>query len=183
MHVTDALKRALNTCLGSVAICLVAACGSAVPVDRSPLAGLCPNRAAAPGADRFDRTVELISTTSGLRYGDIAPGCGALALPGQQVTIQYTAWLADGREFDTSRQPGRGAFTFTPGSNGALPGFSYSFTDMRVGGYRRLVIPPALAFGSTGVPPVIPPDATIVVDIQLVAVSCNPTAANPTAPC
>ncbi|HKR99868.1 MAG TPA: FKBP-type peptidyl-prolyl cis-trans isomerase [Candidatus Dormibacteraeota bacterium] len=128
--------------------------------------------------------MDLVSTPSGVRYGDIAPGCGPLALPGQQVTIQYTAWLNNGKEFDTSRQPGRSAFTFTPGSNGALPGFSYSFNSMRVGGYRRVVIPPALAFGSSGVPPVIPPDATIVVDIQLMAISCGPpSGTDPKAPC
>jgi len=176
------VRRAVGAslCIGVAAT--VGACGSAVPVQTNSGGGLCPNRATNVGPDRFGRQVELHGTPSGLRYGEIAPGCGAVVLPGDQVTIQYSAWLLDGREFDTSRQPGRGAFTFTPGSNGALPGFTFAFANMRVGGYRRIVIPPELAFGSAGAPPVIPPNATIVVDMQLVSVACRPTG-NPDAPC
>lgn len=101
---------------------------------------------------------------------DIRVGTGAEATSGRTATVAYAGWLYSataaenkGNQFDA------GAFSFTVGS-GVIPGFSQGVTGMRVGGQRRVVIPPALGYGSAGSPPAIPGNATLVFDIELRAV-------------
>ena len=140
-------------------------------MSHAPPQPLCPAAAAPIKADSFNEAVALFSTRSGLQVADIRSGCGALEQPGQQVTIQYTLWLANGREVGTSRTSQRGPFTFVPGDGTTIPAFTFGFTNMRVGGVRRLVIPAPLGFGAQGVPPLIPANATLVVDMELLRVS------------
>jgi len=101
-------------------------------------------------------------------------GTGTEATSGRTVAVNYTGWLYNptgtdgkGQQFDTNT--GRGPYTFLVGSNQVIAGFSQGVTGMRVGGLRRVVLPPSLAYGSTGSGP-IPPNATIVFEIELLAV-------------
>ncbi|MGE3275296.1 MAG: FKBP-type peptidyl-prolyl cis-trans isomerase [Vicinamibacterales bacterium] len=108
---------------------------------------------------------------------DLTVGTGAEAVVGSRVTVNYTGWLYDtsasenkGRQFDTSA--GRGPLGFTVGGGGVIRGWDQGVVGMKVGGRRRLVIPPELAYGSTGAGNgVIPPNATLVFDIELLSVS------------
>jgi FKBP-type peptidyl-prolyl cis-trans isomerase len=99
-------------------------------------------------------------------------GCGALVLPStaavqRTLTVDFTAWLDDGRLLGSSHSPGGQPQTFTLGRGQVIPAFEIGFAGMRVGGKRRLVTPPALAFGAAGRPPLIPPNATLVWDVEL----------------
>lgn len=102
-------------------------------------------------------------------------GTGALAERGRVVTVNYTGWLYDGaavenkgRQFDSSA--GRGPFTVAVGAGQVIAGWDQGLVGMRVGGLRRLVVPPSLGYGSQGSPPVIPGNATLVFDIELLSV-------------
>ena len=102
---------------------------------------------------------------------DLTVGTGATAAAGNRVTVAYTGWLFDsgqpnnkGRQFDSAP-----SFTFTIGANQVIKGWDQSVPGMRVGGQRRLIIPPDLAYGSAGNGP-IPPNATLVFDITLISI-------------
>jgi FKBP-type peptidyl-prolyl cis-trans isomerase len=107
---------------------------------------------------------------------DLRVGTGAEATAGRSVTVNYTGWLYDaagtdnkGSLFDSSLAPGRTPFTFVVGA-GVIPGFSQTTQGMKVGGLRRATIPPSLAYGSQGSAPSIPPNATLIFEIELLAV-------------
>lgn len=105
---------------------------------------------------------------SGLYTQDLQVGTGAEATAGHQVSVHYTGWLPDGTQFDTSRD-GR-AFWFHLGAGEVIAGWDEGVAGMKVGGQRRLVIPSKLGYGSEGAPPVIPGDAVLVFDVELIAV-------------
>jgi len=111
----------------------------------------------------------LIETSSGLRYQDLVVGDGDEASPGKEVVVHYTGWLTDGSKFDSSVDHGR-PFPFNLGAGDVISGWDEGVAGMRVGGKRKLVIPPALGYGSSGFPPVIPPNATLVFDVELLEV-------------
>jgi FKBP-type peptidyl-prolyl cis-trans isomerase FkpA len=126
-----------------------------------------------PRTDDFHQTVALTTTTKdGLKYGDIAAGSGAEAVAGKNVTMQYTGWTADGKQFDTSRQSGRGPFEVDNlGQGQVIAGWNEGIQGMKLGGVRRLVIPPALAYGDQAPPGSgIPANATLTFDVQLVCI-------------
>jgi FKBP-type peptidyl-prolyl cis-trans isomerase FkpA len=107
---------------------------------------------------------------------DVRVGTGAEATAGRNVTVHYTGWLYDanaaenkGRQFDSST--GRSPLPLTVNGGGVIAGFNRGVTGMRVGGLRRVVIPPDLGYGVGGNPPVIPANATLVFEIELVSVS------------
>lgn len=126
---------------------------------------------AAPRTDDFHQQVKLTTTTAdGLRYGDITVGGGPQPLSGQHVTVQYTGWLQDGTRFDSSRKPGGAPFPMTLGTGSVITGWQKGIPGMKVGGVRRLVIPPAQAYGADGYPSLIPPNATLTFDIQLICI-------------
>jgi len=106
---------------------------------------------------------------------DLRVGTGTEATAGRTITVNYTGWLyaagaADnkGTQFDSS--VGRAPFSFVLGRGQVIAGWDQGVAGMRVGGQRRLVIPPSLAYGSAGSPPVIPPNATLVFDVELLTV-------------
>jgi FKBP-type peptidyl-prolyl cis-trans isomerase len=106
---------------------------------------------------------------------DLRAGNGAEAVSGRTVTVNYTGWLyaptqpeQKGQQFDTSI--GRAPFMFVVGAGRVIQGWDRGVPGMRVGGLRRLVIPPDLAYGAQGAPPNIPPNATLVFDVELLAV-------------
>jgi FKBP-type peptidyl-prolyl cis-trans isomerase FkpA len=109
-------------------------------------------------------------TDSGLKYEDLAEGEGDLAAAGQRVSVHYTGWLIEGEKFDSSldrNQP----FQFTLGKGMVIRGWDEGVAGMKVGGRRRLTIPPQLGYGERGAGGVIPPNATLVFDVELLAIS------------
>lgn len=111
----------------------------------------------------------MVETPTGLRYEDVTIGSGETASPGQTVSVHYTGWLPDGTPFDSSRERGE-PFEFVLGEGRVIAGWDEGVAGMQVGGTRRLVIPPDLAYGEAGAPGAIPPNATLVFDVELVAV-------------
>lgn len=126
---------------------------------------------ATPTAPALDSEA-MTQTSSGLRYQDLVVGEGAEAMTGQRVTVHYAGWLLDGEKFDSSVDRGE-TFSFPLGGGQVIRGWDEGVAGMRVGGHRRLVIPPELGYGADGYPPVIPPDATLVFDVQLFGVGAG----------
>ena len=105
----------------------------------------------------------------GLQIEDIKLGHGATAMAGRRVTVHYVGTLTDGKKFDSSRDRDEG-FDFTLGAGEVIRGWDQGVAGMKVGGMRKLTIPPDLAYGADGVPSVIPPNATLVFEVELLAV-------------
>jgi FKBP-type peptidyl-prolyl cis-trans isomerase FkpA len=139
---------------------LLAACGGKSP----PGASSSPSRTtAAPAINALDIV-------------DLQPGTGAAVAAGQTAVVQYTGWLYEtsapekkGREFDSSRTAGQ-PFRFVVGTGNVIKGWDQGVLGMKVGGHRRLTIPADLAYGDVGAGDVIPPGATLVFDVELVAI-------------
>lgn len=109
------------------------------------------------------------TTASGLVYEDIVLGSGALAKAGQHVAVHYTGWLTDGSKFDSSKDRGE-PFAFPLGGRRVIAGWDEGVAGMKVGGTRKLIIPPALGYGARGAGGVIPPNATLVFEVELLDV-------------
>jgi len=122
---------------------------------------------------------KLGATVTQLQISDTAVGTGAEAVKGKTVVVHYTGWLYDpaapnskGKKFDSSLDRGS-PFTFPLGAGRVIKGWDEGVAGMRVGGKRTLVIPPAMAYGSRGAGGVIPPDATLLFDVELLGVRDN----------
>ncbi|HLV80748.1 MAG TPA: FKBP-type peptidyl-prolyl cis-trans isomerase [Chthonomonadaceae bacterium] len=130
-----------------------------------------PHHKASPKSHAKSKTAaktgKWITTKSGLKYMDIKVGAGPMPKPTQQVTVNYVGKLANGTVFDASSKHG-GPATFP--LNGVIKGWTEGVSSMRVGGKRRLVIPPSLGYGAAGMPPAIPPNATLTFDIELLGI-------------
>jgi FKBP-type peptidyl-prolyl cis-trans isomerase FkpA len=116
------------------------------------------------------------TTASGLQYDDTTPGTGATAQAGHDVTVHYTGWLHDagapngrGRKFDSSKDR-RDPFRFNLGAGEVIAGWDEGVQGMQVGGTRVLIIPPQLGYGARGAGGVIPPNATLVFEVELLEV-------------
>ena len=99
---------------------------------------------------------------------DLVAGKGPEAVRGKTVQVHYTGWLADGKQFDSS--VGGEPFSFRLGGGEVIEGWDRGVAGMRVGGKRKLTIPPQLGYGARGAPPVIPPGATLVFEVELLSV-------------
>ena len=108
------------------------------------------------------------TTPSGLRITDLVVGSGEEAVAGKLVSVNYRGTLTNGKEFDSSY--GRGPFSFPLGGGRVIKGWDEGVAGMRVGGKRKLVIPPDLAYGERGAGGVIPPNATLVFEVELLQV-------------
>ena len=109
------------------------------------------------------------TTPSGLQYDDLLVGEGAVAQAGQFVSVHYTGWLTNGRKFDSSLDRGD-PFSFHLGQGQVIAGWDEGVQGMQIGGKRKLTIPPDLGYGRHGAGGVIPPDATLVFEVELLGV-------------
>jgi len=109
------------------------------------------------------------TTASGLQYWDIVVGSGATAVAGSQVSVHYTGWLTSGEKFDSSLDHGQ-PFSFPLGGGQVIKGWDEGVAGMKVGGKRQLRIPPELGYGASGAGGAIPPNATLIFDVQLLDV-------------
>ena len=114
-------------------------------------------------------TTTMTKAPSGLWYTDVAVGQGAEAEPGRTVSVHYTGWLTNGTKFDSSRDRGE-PFAFTLGAGQVISGWDEGVKGMKVGGRRKLVLPPQLGYGDGGAPPAIPPGATLVFDVEVLGI-------------
>jgi peptidylprolyl isomerase len=134
---------------------LLAACGD-------PTATTAPAASASP-------TPETVKTASGLKYIDYVVGTGLQPQKGQTVFVHYSGYLTDGKKFDSSLDRGQ-PFSFELGAGKVIQGWDEGLSTMKVGGKRRLIVPPQLGYGPSGVSNVIPPNAELVFDVELLAV-------------
>jgi FKBP-type peptidyl-prolyl cis-trans isomerase len=109
------------------------------------------------------------TTASGLEYWETKKGSGKLAEKGKKVSVHYTGWLTDGKEFDSSRDAGE-PIQFQLGVGEVIKGWDEGIAGMKVGGKRQLRIPPALGYGARGAGSAIPPNATLIFDVELMGV-------------
>ncbi len=109
------------------------------------------------------------TTSSGLIIEDVALGDGDGAASGQDVTVHYTGWLTDGKKFDSSKDRDD-PFIFALGGRQVIAGWDEGVQGMKVGGVRKLTIPPELGYGARGAGGVIPPNATLVFEVELLGV-------------
>jgi FKBP-type peptidyl-prolyl cis-trans isomerase len=122
-------------------------------------------------ANRAGKGAPEITTASGLKYSDLVVGTGATPQKGQTVTVHYTGTLANGKKFDSSYDhPGQQPLEFQLGTPNIIKGWHEGIETMKVGGKRRLIIPPALAYDKMGKPPQIPPNATLTFEVELMGV-------------
>lgn len=113
---------------------------------------------------------EPTKTSSGLKYWDIKQGTGAAAVQGMRAKVHYTGWLAsNGKKFDSSVDRNE-PFVFPLGGGQVIKGWDEGVKGMKVGGKRRLEVPPDLGYGSRGAPGAIPPNATLIFDVELLDV-------------
>ena len=158
---------------GSIAIISIAACGggSGTSTSAAPGSGSAP----VPVLSDVERTTfapelnvhldSMIRRPSGLYVRDVMVGSGAVATRGRTVVVRYSGWLANGKQFDS------GEISVTLGSNKTIRAWEEGLLGMRVGGRRRMVVPPSLGYGSRGSPDVIPPNAVLVFEMELMSAS------------
>ncbi len=110
------------------------------------------------------------TTSSGLTYQELTEGTGAEAAKGAQVSVHYTGWLMDGTKFDSSKDRNE-PFEFPLGAGHVIKGWDEGVAGMKVGGKRKLTIPPSLGYGARGAGGVIPPNATLVFEVELLGIA------------
>lgn len=184
------MRRALLAALAFTALAATA-CGYSDPytstgsvANESPAPSGAAHPSASPGADdcHAGAGLPVVTYPDGLKIVDLKVGTGAVAKTGTNITVQYTGWLSScGTPFDTSRQSGRTAFTVQLGAGQVIPGWDEGIPGMKVGGKRVLTIPPALGYGTQGQTDpntgavIIPGNATLIFEIELVTVAPGPS--------
>jgi peptidylprolyl isomerase len=130
--------------------------------------------APAPAGGETDKETgkPVITTASGLKYVDLVPGTGAAVKTGDHVSVNYVGKLLDGTKFDASADHG-GTFDYVQGVTSLIAGWTEGTSTMKVGGKRKLIIPPQLGYGMQGAGDAVPPNATLIFEIELVSIN-NP---------
>ncbi len=116
------------------------------------------------------RSTEVITTDSGLKYKELQEGTGATPQKGQTVVVHYTGTLEDGTKFDSSRDRNQ-PFSFKLGAGEVIKGWDEGLSTMKVGERRQLIIPPELGYGARGAGGIIPPNAILIFDVELLRIS------------
>jgi len=161
---------ALVAGLGLVATVAVACGDDNEEASPTPSASLTPSTSGTQaGGGPPAVSGEPTKTASGLQFIDIKVGDGASPQTGQTVVVHYTGWLADGTKFDSSVDRGQ-PFSFIIGTGKVIKGWDEGVATMKVGGERRLIIPPDLGYGAGGYPPIIPGNAQLIFDVQLIEI-------------
>src|SRR6476619_1108410 len=124
---------------------------------------------AAPGGGGGGAGGQEVTTASGLKYTDVTVGTGTEATAGKTVDVHYTGWLLDGKKFDSSKDRGQ-PFSFPLGGGRVIKGWDEGVAGMKIGGTRILMIPPNLGYGASGAGGVIPPNATLKFEVELLGV-------------
>ena len=117
----------------------------------------------------IQKSTKTITTPSGLKYTRLKDGKGATPKAGQAVFVHYTGTLTNGKKFDSSRDRGQ-PFSFKVGAGQVIPGWDEALSTMKVGERRKLTIPPKLGYGAAGAGGVIPPNATLIFDVELLKI-------------
>jgi len=147
-----------------LAVALAFVLGATAPAQQTGASKAAPDTSAPTKV-----TGKWHTAADGLKYADIKEGAGAVAKPGNKVKVHYTGWLTSGKKFDSSVDRGE-PFPFTLGAGQVIKGWDEGVAGMKVGGKRQLQIPPELAYGSRGAAGVIPPNATLIFDVELLGV-------------
>jgi peptidylprolyl isomerase len=154
----------MNTKLNKLPLVLGLLLSFAITIEASP---------AAPNSNKENikmaQAAQEVTTPTGLKYTDELVGNGPSPRNGQTVVVHYTGWLTNGTKFDSSLDRGQ-PFTFPLGQGQVIKGWDEGVASMKVGGKRKLVIPPELGYGTRGAGGVIPPNATLVFEVQLLGV-------------
>lgn len=156
-----------------VVVCVCVLVVSAVFSPKEPSAAIASPLNSNPpiiamAIDQLDLD-KAVTTPSGLKYIDIKVGDGASPVPGKNVTVHYTGTLTNGSKFDSSLDR-KSPFSFTIGVGQVIAGWDEGVGTMKVNGSRILIIPPELGYGSRGAGGVIPPNATLIFEVQLLGV-------------
>ncbi len=125
---------------------------------------------ASPGTSTNEQSSQPMTTSNELQITDLVVGTGTTAAPGNAVTVHYIGSLVNGSVFDASANHGTQGFTFPLGAGQVIKGWDQGIVGMKEGGKRRLVIPASLGYGEQGYPGVIPPNATLIFEVELVKV-------------
>lgn len=134
-----------------------------------------PTPQVTPGIPPLPSVVQWHTNPSGLQYAETAIGKGPTPNDGQIVVVHFVGWLDDGTMFDSTRAKGK-PFGFPLGSGQVIQGWDEGVRGMKVGGKRRLIVPAALGYGEQGVPPIVPPNARLVFDVELIRILDAPPA-------
>ncbi len=132
------------------------------------LLGTSSNTSATSGPTKVAET-DYETTSTGLMIHDLTTGSGSSPSKGQKVTVHYTGWLTNGKQFDSSRKKDK-PFTFEIGRRKVIRGWDEGVLSMKIGGLRQLKVPSSLGYGAVGSPPVIPKNATLIFEVELLAI-------------
>jgi peptidylprolyl isomerase len=152
---------------GAVVLALSCGARNALLTPASADTSAAPTGMAAPEIDS-DTGKPIVTTPSGLKYVDITVGTGPAVKTGDDLSVNYEGKLTDGKKFDSSYDRGQ-PFDLILGVTQVIPGWTEGLSTMKVGGVRKLIIPPQLGYGQEGMGDVIPPNATLIFKVEIVS--------------